>query len=278
MNAISVDKNRCILCEACVDCCPAHIFFADNGAVGTRDQEYCIGCGHCAAVCPEDAVIHPGLDLAGFVHAPENVIAPEALIGYLRSRRSCRSWQDREVPKEMLDRLIDTARYAPTGHNAQNVSFIVMSSKETIATLSKLAAEFYGNLAAMVEKSPDSFGPTVREMAHSFTLNYEFYKAGKDRIFRGAPVVCLTHAPSENPSSIDNCLYAALHVVLTAHSMGLGSCINRYFVSAAEYVPAIGEALGLPAGNRIYGSVALGWPAHHYVKIPARNEPDVTYL
>ncbi len=115
-------------------------------------------------------------------------------------------------------------------------------------------------------------------MVHSFRLNYEFFKAGKDRIFRGAPVVCLTHAPSENPSSIDNCLYAALHVVLTAHSMGLGSCINRYFVSAAEYTPAIGEALGLPAGNKIYGCVALGWPAYRFVKLPTRNEPDVTFL
>ena len=278
MDTISVDEKLCILCEACVDTCPAHIFFMGNGTVGTRDQEYCIGCGHCGAVCPEDAVIHSGLDLVRFTPAPETGIAPEALVPFLRSRRSCRSWQDKDVPKETLEMLIDTARYAPTGHNAQNVSFIVVRDKETIRNLSRLAAEFYGNLAAMVEKSPDGFPPTVREMVHSFRLNYEFFKAGKDRIFRGAPVVCLTHAPSENPSSIDNCLYAALHVVLTAHSMGLGSCINRYFVSAAEYTPAIGEALGLPAGNKIYGCVALGWPAYRFVKLPTRNEPDVTFL
>jgi len=67
-------------------------------------------------------------------------------------------------------------------------------------------------------------------------------------------------------------------VVLTAHSMGLGSCINRYFVSAAEYTPAIGEALGLPAGNKIYACVALGWPAYRFVKLPTRNGPDVTFL
>jgi nitroreductase/NAD-dependent dihydropyrimidine dehydrogenase PreA subunit len=278
MSTISVDEARCILCEACVETCPAHIFFMENGAVGTRDQDYCIGCGHCAAVCPEDAVIHSGLDLARFVPAPEMGITPDLLIGFLRSRRSCRSWLDREVPKETLAKLIDIARYAPTGHNAQNVSFIIVHKKETIKKLSGLAAEFYGNLADMVEKAPEGFPPTVRDMVHSFRLNYEFFKAGKDRIFRGAPAVCLVHAPADNPSAIDNCLYAAFHVVLTAHSMGLGSCINRYFVSAAEYLPAVGEALALPAGNRIYGCVTLGWPAHDYVKMPARNEPTVTFV
>lgn len=278
ISTIAVDEARCVLCEACVDTCPAHIFLMDGDAVVTRDQEYCIGCGHCAAVCPEDAVVHSGLDLANFIPAPGAGIMPETLIPFLRSRRSCRSWQDREVPRKMLESLVDTARYAPTGHNAQNVSFIIIRKKEMITRLAGLAAEFYGNLATMVDNAPDSFPPTVREMVHSFRLNYDFFKAGKDRIFRGAPVVCLTHAPSENPSSIDNCLYAALHVVLTAHSMGLGSCINRYFVSAAEYVPAIGEALGLPAGNKIYGCVTLGWPAHRYVKLPARNQADVTFI
>jgi len=238
----------------------------------------CIACGHCIAVCPEDAVVHSGFDPALFTPTPETNVTPELLVDFLRSRRSCRSWLDREVPKEALDKLIDIARYAPTGHNAQNVSFIVIRNKEIIKKVSGLAAEFYGNLAAMVEKAPDGFPPTVREMVHSFKLNYEFFKAGKDRIFRGAPVVCLFHAPSENPSSIDNCLYAAFHVVLAAHSMGLGSCINRYFVSAAEYTPAIGEALGLPEGHKIYGSVALGWPAHRYVRLVSRNEPDVTFL
>ncbi|MBN2224866.1 MAG: nitroreductase family protein [Deltaproteobacteria bacterium] len=278
MSTISVDEGRCILCEACVDTCPAHIFFIQNDTVQTHDQDYCIACGHCVAICPEDAVIHSGLDAAQFIPAPQTSVAPDVLIDLLRSRRSCRSWLDREVPKEALDRLIDTARYAPTGHNAQNVSFIVVRQKETIRELSGLAAEFYGNLADMVEKAPEGFPPTVRDMVHSFRLNYEFFKAGKDRIFRGAPVVCLTHAPAENPSSIDNCLYAAFHIVLTAHSMGLGSCINRYFISAAEYVPAIGQALGLPEGNKLYGCVALGWPAYRFVKLPARNEPSVTFI
>ncbi len=278
MNTISTDEARCILCEACVDTCPAHIFFMEDGAVRTRYRQYCIGCGHCIAVCPEDAVVHSAFDPAGFIPVPKVDIAPELLVGFLRSRRSCRSWLDREVPKETLDKLVDIARYAPTGHNAQNVSFTVVRKKETLKTLSGLAAEFYGNLAAMVEKNPDGFPPTVRDMVHSFTLNYEFFKAGKDRIFRGAPVVCLTHAPSENPSSIDNCLYAALHVVLAAQSMGLGSCINRYFVSAAEYVPAIAEALGLPDGHKLYGCVGLGWPAYRYVKLPPRKDPDVTFI
>ena len=279
MDSISVDHNRCILCEACVNTCPAHIFYIEKSSVATRDRDYCIGCGHCVAVCPEDAVVHSGLDLAGFSPAPEGVtVSPENLYSFLRSRRSCRAYLDKEVAKETIERLIDMARFAPTGHNAQNVAYVVVRDESTIKKLSGLAAEFYGNLAAMIEKSPDRFAPNVREMEHSFRKNYEFFKAGKDRIFRGARAVVLTHAPADNPSSIDNCLYAALHVVLMAHAIGLGSCINRYFISAAEHIPAIGEALSVPAQNKLYGCVTLGWPAYSFVKLPARARPNVTFI
>lgn len=279
MDTISVNKDRCILCGACVDTCPAHIFFDDEKEIKTRHPDYCIGCGHCAAVCPEDAVVHSGLDLSSFIPAPNGPgVTPDLLTAFLRSRRSCRAYLDKEVPKELLERLIDMARYAPTGHNAQNVAFVVVSDRPTIKKLSGLAAEFYGNLALMIEKSPDQFTPFVRDMLPGFQRNYEFYKAGKDRIFRGAPVVCLLYASADNRSSGDNCALASLHIVLTAHASGLGSCINGYFVSAAEYVPEIKEILKIPAADKIYGCVALGWPAHHFVKLPARKEAEVTFI
>ena len=70
-------------------------------------------------------------------------------------------------------------------------------------------------------------------------MDYEFLLQGKDRIFRGAPVVILVHAPADMGASMDNCLYSVFHMVMMAETLGLGTCINRRFLVAVDRVPEI---------------------------------------
>ena len=105
----------------------------ENSEVRLAHEEECIDCGHCVSVCPADAVTQEGLDLAGFLPAPQNLhLPPEAIYSFLRLRRSCRVYKAKEVPRGILERLIDIARFAPTGHNRQNFEFIVVHNKGKI--------------------------------------------------------------------------------------------------------------------------------------------------
>ncbi|MBU1201735.1 MAG: nitroreductase family protein [Nanoarchaeota archaeon] len=53
------------------------------------------------------------------------------VVDAIRSRRSVRKYQDREVSKDVLLELIDAARLAPSGNNAQPWMFkIITSAKE----------------------------------------------------------------------------------------------------------------------------------------------------
>ena len=277
--SISIDDEKCILCEACVDTCPGHIFVMGNSEISTRFEEYCIGCGHCISVCPEDAIDHSGLDVSGFLPIREGLdISTDAFYQFLRSRRSIRAYKEKEIPRELIEKLLDISSYAPTAHNWQNVEYIVITNREKIGKLSKMAAEFYGNAAKMIEEGGDSIPEFLRGMAHGFRLNYEFSLQGKDRIFRGAPAVILTFAKADNVTSADNCLYAIFHIVMMAHAMGIGTCINRYFVSAAENVPDILKELEIPEGNKFFGCITLGYPVHEYLKMPARRSPEVKWF
>jgi nitroreductase/NAD-dependent dihydropyrimidine dehydrogenase PreA subunit len=279
MATISIDKDACTVCEACVESCPGHIFFLDGSEVKTRYEEYCINCGHCLAVCPTDAVIHSDLDPDMFPPIKkEHKISPDPLYGFLRSRRSCRVYKPEPVPKDVLERLIDIGRYAPTAHNWQNVDVIVITDKKKIETLSKMAAQFFKNAYTMIEAQGDDAPPLLREMKHGFRLNFEFSEAGKDRIFRGAPTVILFAGPAGNPTSIDNCLYTLFHMVMMAHALGLGTCINRYFITALDHAPEIVGELDIPAGKKLFACLTVGYPGQTYLKLPQRKKPSVTWM
>ncbi len=55
--AISVDKDKCTLCLACVSACPASALQDNQNAPQLRFiEKNCVQCGLCATTCPEDAV------------------------------------------------------------------------------------------------------------------------------------------------------------------------------------------------------------------------------
>jgi len=276
-NRITVDDGICSLCEVCITVCPAHLFVLENERILARDQEHCIECGHCVAACPDEAVTHQSLNLDELVPVSvDDRISPDHLVDFLRSRRSCRTYKNTPPSRELIERLIECARFAPTGHNSQNVDIIVIQDPSLIRKLSQTAAAFFGNLAQLIEKGE----PTVahmQEFLHGFRLNYAFSLQGKDRIFRGAPVVVLFHAEKIRATNKDNCLYALYHMVLLAQSLELGSCINGYFTAAAEWVPEIPQMLNIPADHQIFGCLTLGYPVTTFLKKPSRRPARVTW-
>lgn len=57
---------------------------------------------------------------------------------FLLSRRSVRKFSDEPVPDELIRRAIDIARFAPSAHNAQPWSFLVVKDREKLEKLAKI--------------------------------------------------------------------------------------------------------------------------------------------
>jgi nitroreductase/NAD-dependent dihydropyrimidine dehydrogenase PreA subunit len=275
---IGVNPATCIKCGACQDVCPDHIFSLSDMGVTTRYEEHCIACGHCIAVCPTDSIGHSGLDMDGFIPIDEKkVVSTDSIYQFLRSRRSCRAYTKKVPTREVLERLVDAARFAPTGHNYQDVSFTVITDAVMIKKLSGLVAEFFGGLAQMMEQNPGAFDEKLLGFQFGFKMSHEFYTQGKDRVFRGAPVVILTHTDKSENMAAHNCHNALFHIALIAEALGLGTCINGYFPGAVPHVPEIGEVLAFPEGHELFGCITVGYPARKFKKLPARNEAEVTW-
>jgi hypothetical protein len=88
----------------------------------------------------------------------------------------------------------------------------------------------------------------------------------------------LFHSPINEPVGAGNCLVAALHAILMAQVMGIGTCFNDLIPPVCNRVPAIRELLGLPADHEVYAGITMGYPRYKFKRVAPRKLAEVRYL
>jgi nitroreductase/NAD-dependent dihydropyrimidine dehydrogenase PreA subunit len=288
VNPPVVNTKTCIGCSRCVSVCPSFVLdMAEDKSAVVRGA-WCIGCGHCGAVCPTEAISCQG---SGFDMHPQKgeapATSPETLRLLLRERRSVRNYTRDAVPKEILEKILDAGRYAPTGNNSQNVYYVVLTLPDRIAELQRMTTNFYDQIfsrvrgwAGMLLVSLIAGRKTAEYLRQSLPkVEYakEQMQQGKDRLFYHAPVVMLAHAESWDPCSPFNCSVALYHCSLMAHALGLGCCFNGFLVNAVNHAPKIKRKLGIPADHQCYSAMTLGFPDMKYLRPVHRHPANVTW-
>jgi len=284
-----VHSKDCIIgCKRCVTVCPSFVL----EMVGTKSEvvrgDWCIGCGHCGAVCPTGAILYE--ESSFDMHPKEGELpstSPSTLELLLRERRSVRIYTNAPVPEDILNKILDAGRYAPTGSNSQNVHYIVLKSPDQITELQKMTVTFYEKIFSRVQ---GRFGMLLlsliagrktaeflRESLPKIEYVGEQMKQGKDRLFYYAPAVILTHAESWDTCSPFNCSVALYNCSLMAHTLGLGCCFNGILVNAINHAPKIKRWLGIPADHKCYSAMTLGFPDVKYPRLVHRHSPKVMW-
>jgi nitroreductase len=187
---------------------------------------------------------------------------------FLRSRRSIRVYKDEAVPRNQLARLIEVARYAPSGHNSQCAEWLVLDNKDELRKLSGIVAEW---MRWMIGNMPEL------ALALHMDMTLKRWEEGNDVILRDAPVVVITHAEEQNRTAPSTCIIALTYLELAATSAGLGCCWAGYFNAAATVFPPMKEALSLPSGHQCFGSMMVGYPKFSYHRLPTRKPPPISW-
>ena len=185
---------------------------------------------------------------------------------FLRSRRSIRAYKAQDVDAELLTRLIETARYAPTGSNSQLVQWLIVPTRDKVVQLTDLAVDWMRS--AIAGKNPMAEAYQMAGIVHA-------WDNGIDIISRGAPALVITHGPETYPVMAIDSTIALSYLDLAAPSLGLGSCWAGFFMAAAGFWPPLAEALSLPEGHKPFGAMMVGYPKYRYQRLPARNEAKV---
>jgi nitroreductase len=198
----------------------------------------------------------------------ELLLAPEHCEHFLRTRRSIRVYKSDPVSRTDISKLIEIARYAPSGHNCQCVEWLVYDNKEELRGLVGIVADW---MRWVIDNMPES--DLGRHMAKMLNR----WENGKDVILRDAPVVIIAHAEAGNRMAPSSCTLALGYLELAAASMDLGCCWAGYFSAAATSFPSMKEALSLPKGHQCYGAMMVGYPRFSYHRLPTRNPPSITW-
>lgn len=61
------------------------------------------------------------------------------LLEVFRIRRSIREYSDKEIPRRLLEQIVDAARFSPTARNVQPWEFVVVTQASTLRRLAELA-------------------------------------------------------------------------------------------------------------------------------------------
>jgi nitroreductase/Pyruvate/2-oxoacid:ferredoxin oxidoreductase delta subunit len=294
MVEITYNEELCKRCGLCAMTCTVAIpQQREKGTipqVAEADLERCVCCGQCVAICPQGALSHS--------HFPEGTVTPirsELLPTYdqtlelMRSRRSKRAYRDKMVEREVIEKVLEAARFAPSGHNEQSTEFVVVQDKKIIQEITALTAK---GLARMAMPFRYAIGRMIMrlvlgrrsaayvgELAPELEGLVNLYHSGTDIILREPPVLILFCADSVGGTfAATNANLAVHNAALAAETVGLGCFYPGFVVYVSGRDDSIARLVGLPETHEIYGALAMGYPRLKFKKWPERNPAKVTWL
>ncbi len=273
MALFTVDPKKCKRDGLCVAECPG-LLIEIIGEEGfptpiAEAEELCINCGHCVSICPQGALSLKTMSPKDCLTVRKELsLSPEQAEQFLRSRRSIRSYKKKQIPHDLLTRVIEIARFAPTGGNTQPVHWLVIEDTQEVKRLTGLVVDWQRTL---VQEGTDDLLRTRMERI------VNAWDEGIDRICRNAPHLIVAHGPASLPATQSSCTIALTYLELAAISFGLGTCWAGYFNTAANSYPPLLEALALPQDHLPFGAMMIGYPKYNYQRIPPRNKPPITW-
>ncbi|MBN1682305.1 nitroreductase family protein [Candidatus Bathyarchaeota archaeon] len=177
----------------------------------------------------------------------------------IKNRRSWRSYDDRNVPKDLIETIISAGNEAPSGGNSQSWRFVVVESETMRKKLFETAypkwKKIYDNLMSKPETAKEA----------------EKYGKMEDPIYYKAPIILFVLG-----RGAVNCSLCCENMMIAAESLGLGSCYV-YFGSLIKDNQEIVHVLELDEKEEIYGPILLGYPKGK-PEIPLKKEPKIKWI
>lgn len=263
-----VDEETCISCGQCASDCPAMIISMVNNLpiIAEELSDYCIGCMHCVAICSEGSVSILGYGPEEGIELNECILpAPSAMENLIKGRRSTRNYQDKNVRPELIDKMLEVASHAPSGHNHRELLFTVLDDKGLVHDLRE---KVYDKLEALIQK-----GELPEDLQMFSDIMIVWKEAKKDILFRNAPHLLIVSANDESASPLQDAIISLSTFELYAASNKIGTVWNGLATLAiTELFPELLTELGIPEDHKVGYTMGFGHPAIWY-KRTINKEP-----
>jgi len=150
----------------------------------------------------------------------------EVVKNIIKTRRTVRVFKDIKVPKELIHEILETARWAPSGSNAQEWRFVVVTEENLLKAMKMFSPGWLSNAPAAIVVCADK--------------EWAFEKAGS----LGRDIMYLVDVG-----------IVIQTIALLAHAMGLATNIMMSFSPEA-----IKRLLNVPESWEVIAIIAIGYP------------------
>jgi nitroreductase len=183
------------------------------------------------------------------------LVTVNEVIQTIQNRRSVRKYQERQIPVDECECIVEAGLYAPTGGNRQAVHVTVVRNKDLI---DRITIELKAAVARMEKNRYKTFVGSA-----DYTVNF------------GAPTFMIVSANTSRAITADaDCACVLENMFLAARSLGIGSCWVNQLGSVTEdsaFQAFLQKNLAFPAENIIFGCAAFGYPEGNFPDAPPRK-------
>lgn len=165
----------------------------------------------------------------------------------IKTRRSTRSFKEKDVEKEKLDQMIEAARYAPSGGNNQSSHFIVIKNKQFLEELARMVQVEFSKM----EVEENMYKSLKSSIMQSKKGNYVFHY--------NAPVLVVVCNKKGYGNAIADSACAIENMLIMANALDLGSCYINQLTWLSEH-EMIRKKLNICEDEIVCGAVAIGYP------------------
>jgi nitroreductase len=169
----------------------------------------------------------------------------DSLLELVKKRRSIRRFKSDSVPDESVEKIIEVARWAPSGLNIQPWEFVVVKDRE---------------LKDRIVKLSEAGGPIPRDPMDFSNAPVYIILLGDPRTKAGLPPRLAADNKMNQPVFNSSLANAFLYMHLAAAALGLASqWMSR--VGLPFMQPELKKLLGIPEGFQVYDMMVVGYPA-----------------
>ena len=166
----------------------------------------------------------------------------------IKTRRSCRKFQDEAVAHEVLEEVVGAAAYAPSWKNTQITRYIVVEDRDKIQKIANDCVLGFEYNTKTISRCPALVVVTMVKNRSGYEKDGSYTTSKEDRW------------------EMFDAGIATQTFCLAAHEKGLGSVIMGIFDE-----DKIAEVIAIPENQKVAALVAIGYPAFQ-PEAPQRKE------
>ncbi len=171
------------------------------------------------------------------------------LLELARDRRSCRRFRDDPVPTEVIDKILDIARYSPSAANSQPWEFVVVEDFTMKRAISKEIVSVYKE----AKERDTTFNFKAAVQSQLFRAPVLIVVCGDRRLMQAYPT--LLRGRELLRQSLAICAYS---IQLAAASFGLATAWATVHWGPPE--TAVKRLLAIPESFTVDHIIPLGYP------------------